>query len=160
MSVCFFRTDRCSCREAEVNKYQKKLSGPILDRIDLKVEMKQISTDDRFAETTDESPNLWANVNAARECQAERFEGTGIPFNALISSGDIRGYCGFSAEGFGHYRKVVDQSVLSTRCMDRLAKVARTVADLVDSEQVVPEHVETAAAFVVRNGESGGGAGA
>lgn len=145
----YFGTDKCRCREADVKKYQRKISGPILDRIDLQVELKRLSIDERFTESSgEESPRLRARVEAARKRQSTRFAGTGIPFNAAIPGGQVRDYCDFSGEGFDAYRTTIDQNDISTRSMDRLAKVARTVADLTDSDKVEPRHVQTAASYV------------
>lgn len=146
----YFGTDRCVCRESDVEKYQKKLSGPLLDRIDLQVELKPLSTDERFADTQEnESPRIRAAVERARQLQHRRFEGTQIPFNAAIPGGHVRDYCNFSEVGFAHYKKCIESNTLSTRSMDRLAKVSRTIADLANSEQIEPHHVDKAASFVV-----------
>ncbi|MDH3582955.1 MAG: ATP-binding protein, partial [Phycisphaerae bacterium] len=146
----FYGTDRCRCREADVNKYQKKISGPLLDRIDLQVEMKPLTTDERFAEVeAGVSPRLRAKVERARQIQVDRFEGTDIPFNAAIPGGHVRDYCAFSEAGFAHYKDCIESNTLSTRSMDRLAKVGRTIADLAESKTVEPEHVDQGASFVV-----------
>ena len=90
----YYGTDRCRCREADVKKYQHKLSGPILDRIDLQVEMDRLSTEERFAEVEqDMSPRLRAWVEAARDRQISRFSGTDVPFNAAIPAGRVLEFC-------------------------------------------------------------------
>lgn len=146
----YFGTDNCRCSEAEVKKYQKKISGPILDRIDLQVELKPLTTDERFADAeAGLSPKIRAKVLESRQRQQNRFSGTGIPFNAAIPGGRVRDYCNFSPTGLEKWKELVSSNTLSTRSMDRLAKVARTVADWVGSEQVEPPHVTKAAQFVV-----------
>lgn len=146
----FYGTERCICRDSDVDKYQKKISGPLLDRIDLQVDLKPLTTDERFAETEEEvSPRLRAKVERAREIQAKRFEGTDVPFNAAIPGGHVRDYCSFSDNGFSHYKQCIEKNTLSTRSMDRLAKVSRTVADLADNDTVDPPHVDLAASFVI-----------
>ncbi len=146
----YYGTEKCTCSDADVKRYQKKISGPILDRIDLQVELRRLSTEERFAETSAEvSPRLRAQVEAARERQNRRFAGTGIPFNAAIPGGQVRDLCNFSPEGFEFYKQSVAASNLSTRSMDRLAKVARTVADLANAEQIEPQHVGKATEFVI-----------
>ena len=146
----FAGTDRCRCKDVEVSGYQKKISGPLLDRIDLQVELQRLSTDERFAETKgEESPKIRAQVEAARQRQSDRFKGTGIPYNAAIPGGRVREYCGFSDNGFAAYKLTIEQNSFSTRSMDRLAKVARTVADLAASESVDPRRVEKAAGFLI-----------
>jgi magnesium chelatase family protein len=146
----FFGTEKCTCKRADVDHYHRKISGPILDRIDLQVEMNRLSTEERFAETeTEVSPRIRARVEAARQRQNQRFQGTNIPFNAAIPADKVRESCNFSKEGFEKYREVIATHKLSTRSMDRLAKVARTVADLVDKDQVEPPHVTKAKRYVV-----------
>lgn len=87
-----YGTGRCRCKEAEVRKYQKKISGPILDRIDLQVQLGRLSTEERFAETDQNvSPKIRANVEAARARQVKRFEGTGIPLQRRHSGGTGEG---------------------------------------------------------------------
>lgn len=121
-----------------------------MDRIDLQVELKPLTTDERFAETEDEvSPRIRAKVEKARDRQAQRYAGTGVPFNAAMPGGHIRDYCQFSDAGFEHYKACIDKNTLSTRSMDRLAKVARTIADLADCESVDPPHIDKAASFVI-----------
>jgi magnesium chelatase family protein len=146
----YFGTEMCRCKDLEVKKYQRKLSGPILDRIDLQVEMDRLTTEERFAEAEpDLSPRLRAAVERARQRQVERFAGTGIPFNAAIPGGRVFEYCGMTEEARGRFKATVDGNSLSTRSMDRLAKVARTIADLGDSERVQPTHIDKASSFVV-----------
>jgi magnesium chelatase family protein len=153
----FYGTERCTCKEADVRRYQSKLSGPILDRIDLQVEMTRLTLEERFAEGAEEvSPRLREKVEKARARQAERFAGTGVPFNAAIPGGRVREYCGFSEAGFARYREVIEKSELSTRSMDRLAKVARTCADLAERETVEGEDVDKAAGFVIGGALRGG----
>jgi magnesium chelatase family protein len=146
----FYGTDRCTCSETAIDRYQSKISGPLLDRIDLQVELKPLSTDERFAETEEGvSPRLRAKVELARERQLRRFEGKGIPFNSAIPGGHVRDFCYFSPAGFDRFKSTIEGQRLSTRSMDRLAKVARTVADLANSETVEPSHFDKAAEFVI-----------
>lgn len=146
----YFGTDMCSCKERDVMKYQKKLSGPLLDRIDLQVDLRRLSTEERFAEGgADESPHIREQVERARHRQKNRFDGTGIPFNAAMPGGQVRELCRFSNSSLEFYKSLVDKHTLSTRSMDRLAKVARTVADLAGKDDPEQAHVETAASFVL-----------
>lgn len=146
----YFGTDQCICKERDVKSYQKKLSGPLLDRIDLQVELQRLTTDERFAHSDgDRSHEIRAKVEEARERQRQRFEGTSVPHNAAIPGGRVRQYCVFSEAGFNMYKNVIDENTLSTRSVDRLAKVARTVADLDGSDEIQAKHITTAARFVV-----------
>ncbi len=146
----YYGTDLCKCDERQVKKYQGKISGPILDRIDLQVEMSRLSTDERFAENESESSSaIRCKVEDARQRQSVRFQGAGILHNAAIPGGLVRELCKFSNDAFAHYRIKIEQNVLSTRSMDRLAKVARTVADLEASDEIGSEHIDKAASFVI-----------
>ncbi|MDA7888959.1 YifB family Mg chelatase-like AAA ATPase [Pirellulales bacterium] len=146
----FAGTKKCRCDSATVKKYQSKLSGPILDRIDLQVELRPLSTKERFAPKQEGlTKRFRSKVEKARKMQEKRFEGTGIPFNAAIPGGSVADYCEFSPEALDTFKDVIDSNSLSTRSMDRLAKVARTVADLVGSEAVKPTHIHKAASFVL-----------
>lgn len=146
----FFGTDRCRCTTQAVKKYQAKISGPISDRIDLQVVLSPLTTEERFAPAGDEvSPQLRKQVEVARHRQQSRFVGRDIPFNAAIPGGSVVELCAFSSAGMDHYKNTIDANTLSTRSMDRLAKVARTVADLAGVEFVDPAHIDTAARFVV-----------
>lgn len=145
----YFGTPQCTCRKADVEKYQKKLSGPILDRIDLKVDMERLSVEERFAPTEEgASPRIRARVERARKRQHERFDGKPIPFNAAIPGGHVLDYCQFSDNAFSQYKSTITETSLSTRSMDRLAKVARTIADLDNKDDVQAEHVNEATAFI------------
>jgi magnesium chelatase family protein len=146
----YFGTDRCRCKPVEVKKYQAKISGPISDRIDLQVTLRQLSTDERFAPTEDDvSQKLRAQVEAARQRQLKRFEGTEIAFNAAIPGGAVMDYCRLSPAALEHYKATIDANTLSTRSMDRLAKVARTAADLAGSDTTEREHIDVASKFVI-----------
>jgi magnesium chelatase family protein len=146
----YFGTDRCRCTPQAVKKYQAKISGPISDRIDLQVVLAPLTTDERFAPTSDDvSPGLRKQVEMARQRQHSRFSGRDIPFNAAIPGGSVVDLCAFSEVGMAHYKSTIDANTLSTRSMDRLAKVARTAADLVDADFIEPLHIDTAATFVI-----------
>jgi magnesium chelatase family protein len=88
-------------------------------------------------------------VENARARQNKRFGESGVPFNAAIPGGSVRETCSFTSEGFSAYKTIVDSNSLSTRSMDRLAKVARTIADLADSDALDTPHLEKAATYVI-----------
>lgn len=146
----YYGTDMCVCKEAQVRVYQRKISGPMLDRIDLQVELERLTTDQRFAQPkVDESPRLRTRIEAARQRQIARFTGMDVAFNAAIPGGRVRDFCDFSSAGFARFKAIIDENSLSTRSMDRLAKVSRTVADLAGIDQVQPVHLDKATSFVV-----------
>jgi magnesium chelatase family protein len=142
-------SERCVCSPHEISKYQQKLSGPLLDRIELQVLLKPLSTDDRFAPTKDgESPRLRSVVQAARDIQNQRFAGSTVRCNALIPGGAVGDYCRFSTEGFTVYKQLVASSPVTTRTTDRLARVSRTIADLYASPEIEGGHVKEAASLM------------
>ncbi|ADB15784.1 Mg chelatase, subunit ChlI [Pirellula staleyi DSM 6068] len=146
-------TDRCTCTPAQVQKYQQKISGPLLDRIDLQVVLKPLTTDERFVKASEgESNRLRTIVQAARAIQLRRFQGTAITCNASIPGGSVADYCEFSSEGFARYKELIGASTVTTRTVDRLARVARTVADLASSPQIESAHVMEASQFMLSFG--------
>jgi len=146
----YYPKDSCTCTPQRVKSYQEKISGPLLDRIDMQVEMEALSLDERFADTSEgESSRLRQKVQAARDRQTRRFAGTGIPYNAAIPAGHIQEFCRFSEAGLERFKQVVGDSNISTRVTDRLAKVALTIADLEGADEIDVSHVDQAAEFVV-----------
>ncbi|MDZ4659809.1 MAG: YifB family Mg chelatase-like AAA ATPase [Bythopirellula sp.] len=146
----YFGTDSCRCKETDVKKYLSKISGPILDRIDLQVELQALSTKERMASARPgESAKLRKVVQDAREKQLKRFESTVISCNAAIPGGEVFDYCEFSEPATEHFTSIIDGNKVSTRSTTRLAKVSRTVADLAKSKTVEKEHIDEAASFVI-----------
>lgn len=140
---------RCQCDAKAIEKYQKKLSGPFLDRIDLQVFMKPLSHQERFAETTDgDSQRVRQLVENARTMQLTRFRGRPFASNSAIPGGQIPEFCRMSDDGAKAYRETIARAAVSTRTCDRLAKVARTLADLDNHELIHSQHIDEAAKFV------------
>lgn len=148
---CGYHPDpSCQCGDVAVERYQGKLSGPILDRIDLKVELSRLTIEERFSDEVGESSRtLRDRVAVARQRQINRFAGMGVPHNAAMPGGRVRELCNFSGPAFERFKEVITQNTVSTRSMDRIAKVSRTVSDLTESDQIQPGHVDEAAGFVL-----------
>jgi magnesium chelatase family protein len=133
----------------KVESYRKKISGPILDRIDLHVEMKPLSIEEKFGDTLSaNSQRLSEQVREAREMQRERFAGTSITYNAAIPGGELSKWCVFEPEAFNRYRSAIAHGMYSTRATDRMAKIARTIADLDRSGKIDEKHIDEAAGFL------------
>ncbi len=138
----------CSCTPAEIRRYRKKISGPLLDRIDLQVEVDDIEYDDLTSDEEQESSEaVKERVEAARRIQRNRFEGSGILTNAEMGEKEIAEYCKLSREGDEILRSAFERMHLSARARARIIKVARTIADLDYSEDIQPKHVFEAVSY-------------
>ncbi len=138
----------CTCAPAVVTKYQKRISGPILDRIDIHIEVPSVDyeklSSDRVGET---SASIQARVQAARDIQTRRFSGNGpsdIVCNADMRVGEIRQYCKVGDEGQRLMRAAMTQLNLSARAYHRILKLSRTIADLAGSEEIKSVHLAEA----------------
>ena len=123
-----------------VTKYQKRISGPLLDRIDIHIEVPRVDyeklSSDRVSET---SETIRSRVQAAREIQNKRFangEAKDIVCNADMRVGEVRKFCKLQAEGQSLMRAAMSQLNLSARAYHRILKLARTIADLAGSEEI------------------------
>ncbi len=138
----------CTCTPAQVHKYRSKISGPLLDRIDLQVEVDGIKYEDLAGNSTEEpSSAVKARVEKAREIQRERYGDENILVNANMGEKQIKKYCRLSAECEDILRTAFETLHLSARARSRIIKVARTIADLAFSENIQPEHILEAASY-------------
>ncbi len=138
----------CSCTPAEIRRYRKKISGPLLDRIDLQVEVDDIEYDDLTSDEEQESSEaVKERVEAARRIQRNRFEGSGILTNAEMGEKEIAEFCHLTRESDEILRNAFDRMHLSARARARIIKVARTIADLDYSEEIMPKHVFEAVSY-------------
>lgn len=138
----------CTCSPAEIRRYRKRVSGPLLDRIDLQVEVDSVAYDDLTSESMAESSaEVKERVNLVRNIQRSRFEGSGINVNAEMGERELRTFCTLSEEGDKILREAFDRLKLSARARSRIVKVARTIADLDMSEEILPKHVYEAASY-------------
>ena len=136
---------RCRCTEQEVRRYHSRISGPLLDRIDLIVEVPALEYEELRRRTPSEpSAAIKQRVNAARQLQRERFGGDGTMCNAHLGTKELRQFCALSPEGEELMHQAFDAMGLSARSYDRILRVARTIADLAGSETIEPEHVAEA----------------
>ncbi|MER3438820.1 MAG: magnesium chelatase, partial [Chloroflexota bacterium] len=135
----------CRCAPAAVARYQKKISGPLLDRIDIHVEVPRIAYEQLADRRAGEpSTAVRARVEAARARQAERFAGTGLLTNADMGPRELAKHVVLDAAGEGMMKAAVRQLQLSARAYHRVLKLARTIADLAGVEQVRAEHIAEA----------------
>lgn len=133
----------CSCSESSIARYRAKLSGPLLDRFDLKIHVPRIQYDElRNKELGESSSAIRERVLAARERQLFRFEKSIT--NAQMSRKMMRRFCQLNSTGEKLLKQVFEQLRLSARSHDRILKVARTIADLDSSERIEPDHLAEA----------------
>jgi magnesium chelatase family protein len=140
----FAGDDRCRCTEADHMRHARRLSGPLLDRIDILVDVHRPSADTLVGAAGQDSATIRATVVEARERQAARLEGTGALCNAQMDAKLVRDHARVEADGQAVLGTAYDQSGLSARGHERILKVARTVADLAGSDRVLAEHVHFA----------------
>ncbi|HXF85711.1 MAG TPA: YifB family Mg chelatase-like AAA ATPase [Anaerolineales bacterium] len=137
----------CTCAPALVTKYQKRISGPLLDRIDIHIEVPRVDYEKLSGDRTGESSEvIRARVQAARDRQRWRFanNSAGIICNADMRVGEIRQFCRLQAEGQSLMRAAMAQLNLSARAYHRVLKLARTIADLAGSEEIHAVHLAEA----------------
>jgi magnesium chelatase family protein len=134
-------TPRCRCTEADVARYRRRLSGPLLDRMDLLVDVQRPAPEDFSAGPVCSSAPERERVVAARERQAARLAGTGATCNAHLDAALVRRHVTLDDRGASVLRRAYDRGTLSPRGHDRVLRVARTVADLDGAAAVGAEHL-------------------
>lgn len=138
----------CKCSPSQIDKYLKKLSGPLLDRIDLKIDVDRVEFMDLREESKEESSEeVKKRVDKARKIQLERFSNENIFTNSKMSSRHIKKYCGIDADSERVLKKAFEMFNLSARGYTRILKVARTIADLDGSENIQKDHLLEAIAY-------------
>ncbi|MBE6954367.1 MAG: ATP-binding protein [Ruminococcaceae bacterium] len=139
---------RCTCSQNAVDQYLSRLSGPLLDRIDIMVEVPAVSYEDLTRRAPAESSEaIRARVNAARKIQQERFVGTDVQSNAQMSGRVLRSACELDEASSALLKQAFDRLGLTARSHDRILKVARTIADLEGAERIGPMHLAEAIQF-------------
>lgn len=135
----------CICGPGVVQRYLSKVSGPLLDRIDLHVEVVPVSFDEMTARRKSESSEvIRERVVKAREMQSKRFEGQAIYCNAMMPSNKVKEICAVSDAGNALLKTAMERVGLSARAYDRVLKVSRTIADLAGTERIGVEHLAEA----------------
>lgn len=136
------KTHECTCTPLQISKYMSRLSGPLMDRIDLQIEVSGVTYDDLSRKSYSEpSSEIKKRVNAARHLQLERYKGTGIYSNSKMNSEMIKKYCVLDAESESLLKAAFDKLGLTARAYTRILKVARTIADLDRSAEICAVHI-------------------
>ena len=146
---CGYRTDpnnECSCTTPQIQRYLSKISGPLLDRIDIHIEVPAVRFKELASESSGEnSSEIRDRVEKARAIQLERFQNTKHLFcNARMEAKEIRQFCKIDSKGHELLKMAITKLGLSARAYDRILKVSRTIADLEGSEEIRPEFVSEA----------------
>jgi len=142
---------QCVCTPSQIIKYQNKISGPILDRIDIHVEVPRVKQDELMKETLAESSiKIKKRVEQAVQIQKQRFLKYQINFNSEMWPKEIKKYCPLDQDSKDLVKKAITQFQLSTRSYYRVLKLARTIADLAGSEKVLTTHIAEALQYRLR----------
>lgn len=151
---CGYRSDprrSCNCTPPQIERYMGKISGPLLDRVDMHIEVPAVPFDELSATTAQgtTSAEMRSDVERARVRQADRFEGStsdGIPvrYNAQMTSRQVRDHCKLSPSCQAMLRNSVEDMGLSARAHDKILRVARTIADVANDENISEEHLAEA----------------
>ncbi len=135
----------CSCSQQQVIRYRSKVSGPLLDRIDIHIDVPQLHYHDLMSVNSGEkSEEIRKRVNLCREKQLERFKNDTIYCNAQMSSKHIRKYCVIDEDSKDLLKHAMQRMGLSARAYDRVLKLSRTIADLDDSDNILFNHMSEA----------------
>lgn len=140
--------ERCHCTGTQIGRYMGKVSGPVLDRIDLCVELQPVEYESfRSRRPAESSAVIRRRVEEARQRQKERFQGSGCRFNKDIQASMMERYCELGAEEQKCMERLYDSLRLSARAYHRILKVARTIADLDGAERIAVEHLMEASFY-------------
>ena len=141
-------TKPCTCSKIMVSKYLNRISGPMLDRIDLHVEVPPVDYESLSSFSGEEtSAQIRERVNKARQIQINRYKGTGVTSNARLTPKMLREFCVLTEDASRYLNRCFDELGLSARAYDRILKVSRTIADLASSEKIEKTHVLSAIRF-------------
>lgn len=141
-------TRPCTCSSGSASRYVNRVSGPLLDRIDIHIEVPPVNYDELSSTAKAESSaEIRARVNKARAVQLRRLNGTGVTCNAKMTSSQTKQFCTLSDDANIMLRNAFEKLGLSARAYDRILRVARTVADLDESEIIEAEHIGRAIQF-------------
>jgi magnesium chelatase family protein len=134
--------NRCSCSAPQIERYRARLSGPLLDRIDLFVRAERMDYKDMVAKQENESSaQIRMRVVRVHEIQKERYRGSAYRFNSALSGKDIEKYCALDAHTTSLMEEIYRKMNLGARSYHKILKVARTIADMNESEQIREEHL-------------------
>jgi magnesium chelatase family protein len=136
---------KCTCSDRQVEKYVEKISGPLLDRIDLHVSVPSVEYEAmRRKETPESSAEVKRRADSARAIQRKRFRGTSVTCNARMTPAQVGEFCALDRAGDALMKAAFDRMGLTARSHDRILRVARTIADLDGASAIAPQHLAEA----------------
>lgn len=144
----------CTCTSLQALRYQKKISGPLLDRIDIHIDVPAVKVEKLTEEdnnTIEDSNTIRKRIQRARDNQIKRYSGTSISTNAELTNKNIKEFCKLTNECMSLLRLAVSKMNLSGRSYYRVIKLARTIADLEACEQILPNHIAEALQYRPRS---------
>ena len=142
------KTAECKCTPNQIHKYLNKLSGPLMDRIDLHVEVDSITYSELSEDIQEESSaSIKERVDRARQIQLDRFKGTKIYNNAKMTNAMVKKYCKLDNRSIDLLGQAFSDLNLSARAYNRILKVSRTIADLEGSKEILPSHIMEAIGY-------------
>lgn len=142
------KTHECTCTPAQIAKYRSKLSGPLMDRIDLHIEVDNVTYGDLSSKEAGESSSeIKKRVDNARNIQLKRFEGTGVYSNSRMNNAMVSEFCELTPECAQILKLAFERLGMSARAYNRILKVARTIADLEGEENILPSHITEAVGY-------------
>lgn len=145
---CGSQSHECACTPSQIQKYMSRISGPLLDRIDLHIEVDEVNYDDLTKENeTESSAAVKARVDAARKIQTERYAGSGVFSNAKMTNEMIKKYCVLDNAAEKILQSAFDKLGMSARAYTRILKVARTIADLENVADISARHIAEAVMY-------------
>lgn len=150
---------QCRCLPGQISRYQKRVSGPIIDRIDLHLEVPAVKTEKLTSESVDQltsetSRKIKKRVQKARDIQSKRFRETKLKANAEMATKEVKKYCPLSQECLTLLRQAVSQMNLSARAYYRVIKIGRTIADLAGEKKISTNHIAEALQYRPRESDS------
>ena len=149
----FLGTQRknCVCMPGQISRYQKKISGPLLDRIDIHLDVPAVEVEKLTSDlVAEDSKIIRKRVAKAREIQRQRFADSGILTNSEMNNSQIKQFCAISGEGLDLLKMAISQMNLSARVYHRVLKLARTIADLSATSQIQTQHIAEALQYRAR----------
>lgn len=156
---CGYYPDRekCRCTPGQIQAYMVRISGPVLERIDMCIYVQRVGYEQmRTSETIIDSNEMEKGIKRARECQKRRFSEESISYNSEMDSRMIHRYCSLDKGAESFYEQIYERFHLSARTFQKILKVARTISDLEGSEQVGVDHLAEAISYRLPDDSYGG----